>query len=141
MRVEMLGLLRNTRIRTKLLALVLVPLLGLGYLALARTLDRNAEVSSASELEGVVRVGVAIGNVLHETQKERGMSSGFLTLRGQKFAGQLDEQRVKLDKALGALRGVADAQGSSLNETVRTRLAEALASLEQLPQIRTRVKA
>src|SRR4051794_15657417 len=97
MQLGMSPLLRNVRIRTKLLLLVLVPILGLGYLALARAVERGRELGSADELKRNVRVSVAIGSLLHETQKERGMSSGYVSSHGQKFAKELDEEHAKMD--------------------------------------------
>ncbi len=141
MNLDISRYLRNARIRTKLLAIVLVPMIGLAYLALLRTLDRNDQVQSAQVLSSVTRVGVAIGNLLHETQKERGMSSGFISSRGQKFAGQLDEQRAKVDKKLTELRGLIGSQGDDVPELVRRRLDEALKALEPLGQVRPRIKA
>jgi methyl-accepting chemotaxis protein len=141
MNVRMTGLLRNARIRTKLLAIVLVPMLGLGYLALSRVFDRNDHVRSATVLRNVARISTAIGSLLHETQKERGMSSGFLSSKGQKFAGVLDEQRTRVDKQLAELRDLAGSEGQGLPEVVRARIGDALGSLDQLPTIRARVKA
>lgn len=141
MNLDISRYLRNARIRTKLLAIVLVPMLGLAYLALLRTLDRNDQVQSAQVLSSITRVGVAIGNLLHETQKERGMSSGFISSRGQKFAAQLEEQRAKVDKKLTELRGLTVSQGDEVPELVRRRLDEALKALEPMGQVRTRIKA
>jgi methyl-accepting chemotaxis protein len=141
MNFQLSRLLRNTRIRTKLLVIVIVPLLGLGFLAVGRSLDRKEEVSSATTLGNVIHVGVAIGNLLHHTQRERGMSSGFITSRGQKFAGQIDEQRGKTDKALAELRAIIEARGTDLPEVVRSRMSEAFGALDPLTKIRTRIKA
>lgn len=137
MNVDLKRYLRNARLRTKLFAIVLVPMLGLGYLALVRALDANDQVRSAEVLGSVTRIGVATGNLLHETQKERGMSSGFLSSKGQKFAGQLDEQRAKTDKQLAELRATLS---DDIPEVVRTRLGEALKLIDQLPTVRSRVK-
>jgi methyl-accepting chemotaxis protein len=141
MNLGMSPLLRNVRIRTKLLALVLVPILGLGYLAVQRSVDRGADLGAARSLSRNVRVGVAIGNLLHETQKERGMSSGYLSSKGQKFAKELEEQHFKLDARFSELRALISANGDALPEAVRTHLADAMLALADLAQIRAGVKA
>jgi methyl-accepting chemotaxis protein len=140
MKLEMLQLLHDARIRTKLFALVLVPLLGLTYLAGSRALERRSEVQSASALGRVVNASVDIGSLLHELQKERGMSSGFISSKGTKFAVQLDEQRARTDKRLSDLRALVNNEGDALPETVRARLADAFSALGEILQVRSRVK-
>jgi methyl-accepting chemotaxis protein len=132
--------LRNTRIRTKLFAMVLVPMLGLTYLAASRAFERRTQVQAASALGRVVDASVAIGSLLHETQRERGMSSGFLSSRGAKFSSQLDDQRVRTDKRLTELRTLMSGEGEGLPDTVRVRLADAFTALGELLQVRGRVK-
>jgi methyl-accepting chemotaxis protein len=141
MNLGMSGLLRNTRIRTKLFVLVLVPLLGLVYLAVSRASERSAQAHAASSLGSIARVGVAIGNLLHDTQRERGMSSGFLSSHGEKFAAQLDDQRAKTDKRLAELHALADSEGASLPDSVHTTLSDTLGALDQLGQTRNRIKS
>ena len=43
---------------------------------------------------------ILISALLHELQKERGLSSGFLSSNGRKFADQLKQQRLQTDAAL-----------------------------------------
>src|SRR4051794_9567947 len=96
--------LRSARIRTKLLAITLIPLSGLLYLSAIRSLERRNDARVAAELGQVTRLGVAMGNLLHELQRERGMTSGYITSQGKKFAPQLDRQRPETDRQLGELR-------------------------------------
>ncbi len=141
MKLGLSPLLRNVRIRAKLLVLVLVPILGLGYLAFGRSLDRGAQLSSARSLSRNVHVGVAVGNLLHETQKERGMSSGYLSSKGQKFARELDEEHARLDARLTELRDLISSEGDRLPGTVRARLGDAIKALGELAQVRAGVKS
>ena len=76
----------NVRIRTKLLAITMVPLLGLTWLALGRAIDRRSEANSAAELSAETQLGVALGNLVHEMQRERGMTSLFVSSKGTKNA-------------------------------------------------------
>ncbi len=54
------------------------------------------------------RLAVAASQAVHELQKERGRSSGFIGARGQQFASELDGQRTSSDSALAALDHVVD---------------------------------
>jgi methyl-accepting chemotaxis protein len=87
----------NVRIRTKLLAITMVPLLGLAYLSVVRAVDRASDARSAADLRINTDLGVAIGNLVHETQKERGMTSLFISSKGQKYGPELDRQRAETD--------------------------------------------
>jgi diguanylate cyclase (GGDEF)-like protein/PAS domain S-box-containing protein len=47
--------------------------------------------------------GVVLSNLIHELQKERGLSSGFLASRGATFSDPMKQQRVHTDNALKTL--------------------------------------
>jgi methyl-accepting chemotaxis protein len=134
----LLGVLRFARIRTKLLAITLVPLCGLLYLSVVRSLDRRAEASAATDLGRVTRVGVAIGNLLHDLQRERGMTAGFISSQGKKFAADIERQRPETDRRLAELKGVLASDQGALSTAATAALGEALAPLQQLANIRSR---
>ena len=54
----------------------------------------------------LVELSDSVAKLVHETQKERGMSSGFLSSGGTKLADKLQSQRVKSDKEFEALKQV-----------------------------------
>jgi methyl-accepting chemotaxis protein len=132
------GFLRFARIRTKLLAITLVPLGGLLYLSAVRSVDRRAEASAATALGRVTRVGVAIGNLLHELQRERGLTAGYLSAQGKKFGAELERQRPDTDRKLGELRAVLASDQGALSVAAGAALTEALSPLQQLASIRSR---
>src|SRR3954470_8763569 len=84
-------------LRARLLAFVLVPCLLMGALVAERALDRRAAAREADELALLVRLAVIVGDLLHETQKERGASSVYMSSRATKFVGELQAQRATTD--------------------------------------------
>ena len=130
--------LRLARIRTKLLAITLVPLAGLLYLSVVRSFDRGGDARAASDLGRVTRVGVAIGNLLHDLQRERGMTAGYIAAQGKKFAAEIDRQRPETDKRLAELKGVLASDQGAISAAASAALSEALAPLQQLAGIRSR---
>jgi methyl-accepting chemotaxis protein len=130
--------LRLARIRTKLLAITLVPLAGLLYLSVVRSFDRGSDAKAASDLGRVTRVGVAIGNLLHDLQRERGMTAGYISAQGKKFAAEIDRQRPETDKRLAELKGVLASDQGAISAAASAALSEALAPLQQLAGIRSR---
>jgi len=127
----------GVRIRTKLLAITLVPLLGLAYLAIGRAIDRSREARSASELRLNTDLGVAIGNLVHETQKERGMTSLFVSSKGQKYGPELDHQRAETDRRQAEYQTFVGSGDKALEVAVAA-LATANAELARLPEVRAR---
>jgi methyl-accepting chemotaxis protein len=130
--------LRDTRIRTKLLVIALVPVLGLSYLAVLRAVDRWSEATSAGAVRRLIEVGVAIGGALHDTQRERGATSLFVSSAGVKFGGELRAQRQQTDRSLLTLRATVAADLSVLSSRVRDQLEAVFSTLASLPERRQR---
>jgi methyl-accepting chemotaxis protein len=110
-------------LRNKLLLIVLIPLLGLLFFAGRTSLDKAVTASEMEHLQSLARLSVKIGALVHELQKERGMSAGFLGSKGVKFANELPAQRGESDKRLAeyqsALAGFdASAQGEALSKAL-----------------------
>ena len=45
-------------------------------------------------------LAIKLSNILHETQKERGMAVGFISSKGKKFKNQFKSQQLLTDKAI-----------------------------------------
>ncbi len=53
--------------------------------------------NSASESKSIIELAIKINAVVHEIQKERGASAGFLSSKGSQFADILTKQRQETD--------------------------------------------
>ncbi|MDP1995699.1 MAG: nitrate- and nitrite sensing domain-containing protein, partial [Gallionella sp.] len=65
------------------------------------SLDRY---QSADQARSIMEVAVAAGDLIHPMQIERGMTAGFITSNGQKFADTLSGVRAKTDEKLAAYK-------------------------------------
>lgn len=123
--------------RRKLIAMLLPPLLGLLYLALVEVHDKQTTAQTMHLLSERAALAVDTSAVIHEMQKERGMSAGFLRSAGKNFADTLPAQREATDQRIGALQRTL----SQLEDT--SELSAALAALTQglrtLPNLRNDV--
>jgi hypothetical protein len=81
-------------LRARLMAFVLVPCLLMGALVLERALDRRQSAREADELALLVQLAVTVGDLLHETQKERGSSSVYMSSRGPSSSRAAGPQRA-----------------------------------------------
>ncbi|MEO1255337.1 MAG: nitrate- and nitrite sensing domain-containing protein, partial [Bacteroidota bacterium] len=96
----MIKRLTNLPIRLKF-AVIIIPLiiiiLAFDYLQVRyHYLDYHDSVS----LNKAITVGIEINHVVHEVQKERSISSGFLANEGESFSIKLRKQREKTDSTL-----------------------------------------
>jgi len=111
--------MNNLNIRTRLAIALLVPTIGLIVYASMVMFDRFSTASDMSRVNSLAALAPNISGLVHELQKERGMSAGFIGSQGKKFAAELPAQRTDTDAAkehlLGALSGFdAAAQGEQM---------------------------
>jgi methyl-accepting chemotaxis protein len=128
-------------IRARIAAASLVPLAGLGCFAGAAVWEAEQRRSGSAETRRVLAMGAPIGAAIHEIQKERGTSAGYLNaIDPAAFRARLDEQRRTSDAALAALRAAWDDQGERLEGAViADSLAAAFAALDDLADLRSDV--
>ena len=88
-----MNFINNLAIKKKLLLLVSLPLLGLLYFSFSQNITIYKEISKIEKIEVGIEFAQAISLLLHETQKERGMTAGFIGSKGEKFAESLLKQR------------------------------------------------
>ncbi|MBS1816361.1 MAG: nitrate- and nitrite sensing domain-containing protein [Acidobacteria bacterium] len=132
-------LLNRLSLQRRLEALVAVStLMALAFGGLVLR-DAWQAASEASAVTGLARLAVATSAAVHELQKERGRSSGYLGSHGQQFGTELDEQRRQSDAALAALDTAMKAADPSAD--VREQLGRASTRRQGLASMRARVQA
>ncbi|MEM9432588.1 MAG: methyl-accepting chemotaxis protein [Pseudomonadota bacterium] len=81
--------------------LVIGPMFALaGYLMFSDISDQRADMKLASETNIRAKEGAATGALIHELQKERGYSAGYISSQGQNFPTQLRTQRRNTSSAI-----------------------------------------
>ena len=119
---------RNTPIALRLGISVAVPVLGMIALAIAAI---SAPWSTATQLEHLQELALfapRVSSLVHELQKERGMSAVFLNSGGQQLAAELPGQRHLTDERLAGVRAAAtsrslDAFPASVQDTINRGLS------------------
>lgn len=136
----MTGFLSNRPIGLRIAVALLLPVLGLVFFAGAMVLERRAVMAEMAALERLAAVAPDISAVVHELQKERGASAGFIGAKGGAFASPLDAQRRETDAALGRLRDTLAAFDAKAYGADFVRRLEAQRSrLGELAGVRTKV--
>jgi methyl-accepting chemotaxis protein len=70
---------------------------GIAYYLLSDVVGRVSDLQEGSQMAAISDVSVAASGLVHELQKERGMSAGFIGSRGTKFGDALEKQRKDTD--------------------------------------------
>src|SRR5215212_2116001 len=113
-------ILTRLRLRPRLLAVALIPLVALiGFLVPAGLTDWE-DSRQATELEAMVGLSVRIGDLVHEVQKERGSTSVFFSSKGARFAKELTDARAAVDTRLEELTSYLASAGDLPEALVST---------------------
>ncbi|AFL73234.1 nitrate- and nitrite sensing domain-containing protein [Thiocystis violascens] len=135
-------MLNRLKIKTKLLLLAGVPALALLSIALFLTTRMVEDLGEIGHGQSLGELVVGLGEVAHELQKERGMTAGFLSSQGTKFADRLPTQRQASDAAIAHLQQtLAQVDRDGLEADYRTRLDQLPASLLTLQEWRKSISA
>ncbi|MBX2837243.1 MAG: nitrate- and nitrite sensing domain-containing protein [Gammaproteobacteria bacterium] len=129
-------------LKAKLVLLLLLPLLALAGIAQYELRKLSAQREQSLNFIELAELGVVSSRLIHELQKERGMTAGFLTSKGAKFADSLVAQRKLTDERLKELKSYLstferDKFGSSLNSILDFGASE----LAKMPDMRAKIDA
>jgi methyl-accepting chemotaxis protein len=136
----MLTLLHKLRIGPRIGLAMLVPILGMLLFSGLSIVEKASTASRMSQLEEVAALGPAIGAAVHELQKERGTSSGFIASKGTKFSDRLPEIRKATDARLTELtESVKQVAGGRAGSQLATGISAMNGVLAQLRDKRAAV--
>ena len=134
--------LKHITIKNKLLINVIVPLVAILMMA-TMAISEKYKIERKNEIYAtVVGVDAVISKVVHELQKERGMSAGFIASGGVKFQEKLSKQRETVKNMIAQLQ----AQNDKIAETDSTKtfyhdIEQTLEKLQILDRTRRDVDA
>jgi len=93
-------------------------------------------------LKSSLELSIAISSLVHELQKERGRTAGFLGSRGNKFAQEIKSQWQLTDQKIEQLKRVLQKYHSNtIDPLIAKRLKKSLEILARLAALRTKVGA
>ena len=100
-------------------------------------------LTKKSNLEGVEALNNLSGILslyIHETQKERGASAGFIGSKGKKFTSILPKQRKLTDEKLKLLKtDISTLNLDNFSNILKNELSKVISISTQIPQIRSKV--
>jgi methyl-accepting chemotaxis protein len=135
-------MISNLSIKNKLMLLVIIPLMIVILLTAKLFHGSYSEVNQLEDLQKVVVLSTKIGALVHETQKERGMTAGFLGSKGKKFSNELPKQRQLVDsKKEDFLNELKLIDLNSFSSEFSSNINLVTKKLEKLNSLRTKVSS
>jgi methyl-accepting chemotaxis protein len=135
--------LKYISIRKKLLLNVVVPILTILVMASLVISEHLTQQERYAKFDLIVKLDVKISALVHETQKERGATAGYVGSGGKKFKKRLLKQQQETDAKVVELYTYIKESGvrDILLPEVDSGLQKALNELERLKTVRSQVLA
>ncbi len=134
--------MNNLTIKNKLTLLILLPILGLLFLGSMLSYNKYQTSSDYNKLANIVQLSTKITSLVHELQKERGMTAGYLGSKGVKFKDQLPSQRALTNKKKEEYQTfLNNFDKASYGQHFNTLLEKAMSQLKQLDNKRSSITA
>lgn len=92
-------MLADLKIARKLSLLLILPMATFLILVALGCIDRWTTIGKLQQVERALVVSLSAGELMHEMQKERGYTAGYLGSKGEKYSSELAEQIRKTDIA------------------------------------------
>lgn len=136
-----MNIIKNLSFKKKLLLLVIPPILGaLFFSGITLKQDFN-DKQLAEDIQALVKLSIKGNLIVHELQKERGTTSGFVGSNGNNFVDNMQQQRKNTDNVVRETK-----LSQSLTERLRSvypkvtqDIQMVIGGLKQLPELRKKV--
>jgi len=130
----------NIKIRNKLILMLTFPIAALLYFSVTEIWQKSSMVNEMKAINSLTTLSIKMSALVHELQRERGITIVFLGGKGAKFSSELSEQRMETNRKITELQGVlnglhADRFGVEFNNDLNS----ALGSLDNIKSMRESV--
>ena len=137
-----MNVLKNLSLKIKILLVVILPLGAYLCLSGANLLSGYRQLNSYNAIHELSLLSGNISNLVHELQKERGASAGFLGSKGEKFGSKLSAQRRDTDSKKNNLKGsLTDFDFKHFDSELENKMTKALSHLSSLENERQRISS
>lgn len=129
--------LNNITIKYKIVLLLVAPILGLIYFSISNVLEKHQTASEMTAIADIAGLAVRVSAVVHESQKERGATAGFIGSGGKAFASELPDLRAATDDTAEQLHTyLENFSADDYGEEFTGALKESLDKLDRLDRYR-----
>jgi len=127
--------------KKKIFALLALPLIGFLVISVNSIFQNIATYKEMAELSQLTKLSTVYGELVHELQKERGMTAGYLGSKGKKFSDKIVIQRnstdakAKIRDSYWLENNFNNKQIQALNSKINQRLADLNTIRTQVDQL------
>ncbi|MBF0622229.1 MAG: methyl-accepting chemotaxis protein [Magnetococcales bacterium] len=133
-------MLQGLSLKAKFVLMLLIPLAGLIWFGGQGVWSKHVLSTTMDTMNAMAGVAVRISALVHETQKERGMTAGFLGSKGAKFRSELPQQRQLTDSKKADLKAfLSEVDLPSFGSDFNGKFSSAIGLLDGLGSIREQV--
>ena len=133
---------KKISIKNKIILLMIIPILSILLLSGKIITSDSNKIEQYNNLEMGVILTTKVSSLVHETQKERGATAGFIGSKGKKFKDTLSKQRKLTNEKAKALREFLSSNDTSvISEGLKNKLNISLKELEKISKIRQSVSS
>lgn len=131
----LMSVLANLTLKRKMMLMLIIPVLVMVFLAQSEMRQSMSSVSENDRISNLAQFSVKASAMVHELQKERGASAGYLGSGGTKFVSELPAQHKQTDVKIGDLKSfLQEFDASVYGADFSKQLEGALANLAQIEQ-------
>jgi len=136
-----MNLLKKLKVKQKIFLVMLIPLMALTYYVINDTYHSYKEYSGDKELLKLAHYSKTVSSLVHQLQKERGMTAGYLGSAGKKFSSSLISQKNNTNKKLQELKEILKIHPiDELPSNISMYITNALGILNSINTIRNNVQ-
>ena len=120
-------------IKLKISLLSILPMLVIFYFSINSIAEDFKLFKDINSSEILTKLSVKMSAYVHETQKERGMTAGFISSKGLTFKTELPEQRLITDNKLNEMREyISTIDLNSLEPELLTKMDDVQSNIDKL---------
>ncbi len=129
--------MKNIKIKYRILLVAFVAILGMVVLGTMMLNERRQTAGQMALISELGALAPVVSGVVHELQKERGMSAGHIGSKGKAFATELPAQRRETDGKHDALKAALGSFDSAkFGGKLKAKVGEATTALGKLDNTR-----
>ena len=131
--------MKNISISMKVLIIALIPTAIALFFGVKKIYAQKSIKEEVTSISKLMHLATKFSSLIHELQAERGMSAGYISSKGSKFADTLPDKRAATDGKLSKLTSYYEANKDSLDNKFTSKVNNALAKLSTLASVRDKV--
>ena len=136
----MFKFIKNLSIKSKIILILVFPFSGFLVTSGQNLISNYQDMNSYQAIYQLSTLSEKISSLVHELQKERGASAGYLGSKGKKFNARLDSQRKSTDQSLKNFQGyLENFKLGSFDPELREKLDDADLFLSKLANKRREI--